>query len=385
MTPPHTTPFSSNRSAEQANPQEQALLEALGQIQLSEGGQDIVALGFVSNIRVHDKLAQFDITLPAQAAGLKDQIQSACIELAKGVTGIEYVSPNLIMPKAGPQRPATPKLELPGITHILAVSSGKGGVGKTTVSVNLACAMQQQGQRVGILDADIYGPNVPLMMGVQDATIREKTDDGKMKPPEGHGVKVMSMNFLLKPGQPVIWRGPLLDRVIRQFFTDTGWGELDVLIVDLPPGTGDAQLTLMEAVPLTGAVIVTTPQEVSLIDSRKGLSMFQNADIPVLGVLENMSYYQPQGTTATTAETEKIYLFGQGGGQKLADEAHVPLLGQIPINPAIRTHADEGQPIMVADTACPEAQAFKHTADQLLTAMAALPNQPTGHRQPALA
>jgi ATP-binding protein involved in chromosome partitioning len=288
---------------------------------------------------------------------LKGKIQTDAENAAKSVEGVKTVDAKISGETLAPKVPK--KNPIPGIKNIIAVSSGKGGVGKTTCAVNLACALQQRGASVGILDADIYGPNVPLMMGLKQAVIREKTEDGKMKPPENHGVKVMSMGFLVKDDQPVVWRGPLLDRVIRQFFNDTGWGEIDYLIVDLPPGTGDAQLTIIEAVPVAGAVIVTTPQDVAILDSKKGLSMFKNAGVPVFGVIENMSYYQ------CTHCNEKEYLFGQGGGQELATLLEVPFLGEVPMNPAVRKNADAGVPIVVAEPDSLQAEAFRNVSQQL--------------------
>jgi len=314
--------------------------------------------GWLKNLIVKNGHVAFEIVLTTSACPLKAKIQSDAETAAtsvEGVTGVEAkISSETLASKVHQA-----KKPIVGIKNIIAVSSGKGGVGKTTVSVNLACALQLRGAKVGILDSDIYGPNVPMMMGLHGAVIKEKTEDGKLKPPENHGVKVMSMDFLVKDDQPVVWRGPLLDRVIRQFFNDTGWGELDYLIVDLPPGTGDAQLTMIEAVPLVGAVIVTTPQEVAVLDSKKGLSMFKNAGVPVLGVIENMSYY------VCGHCDDKAYLFGQGGGELLASTLGVEFLGEVPMNPDVRKYADEGKPIVVADPESPQAQAFLEIAQKL--------------------
>jgi ATP-binding protein involved in chromosome partitioning len=267
---------------------ETAVLEALKKVNDPELHKSVVEIGMIKNLVVNNGEARFDILLTTTACPLKAQIQRECSEAAQSVEGITTVVANISGETLAPKVPQ--KNAIPGIKNIIAVSSGKGGVGKTTTSVNLACALQQRGAKVGILDADIYGPNVPLMMGLQGQVIKEKTEDGKMKPPEAHGVKVMSMSFLVKDDQPVSWRGPLLDRVIRQFFTETGWTDCDYLIVDLPPGTGDAQITLIVAIPLGGAVIVTTPQDVAILDSKKGLTMFKKAGVEILGVVENMSY-----------------------------------------------------------------------------------------------
>jgi ATP-binding protein involved in chromosome partitioning len=226
------------------------------------------------------------------------------------------------------------KISLPGVKHLIAVASGKGGVGKSTVAANLALALQKLGGRVGLMDADIYGPSVPIMMGLQGLD-PQKTPF----PTEKYGLRLMSMGFIVKPEQAVIWRGPMVHRAITQFLTDLDWGALDYLVIDLPPGTGDAQLTLTQTAPLTGAVIVTTPQDVSLIDARKGLEMFRQVRVPVLGIVENMSYF--------TGEDGKRYeIFRHGGGKKLAAESGVPFLGEIPIDPRVAESGDAGEPIV---------------------------------------
>ena len=233
-----------------------------------------------------------------------------------------------------PPGPGPQKIVLPGVKTIVAVASGKGGVGKSTVAVNLALAMARQGKQVALLDADIYGPSVPIMMGVQNID-PQKTEF----PIEKFGIRMMSMGFLVNPTQAVIWRGPMVDKYLRQFLMAINWGEVDAMVIDLPPGTGDAQLTLTQAVPLTGAVIVTTPQDVSLIDARKGLEMFKQVHVPVLGIIENMSYF--------IGEDGKRYeIFRHGGGKKLAAEADVPFLGEIPIDPRVAECGDAGEPIV---------------------------------------
>ncbi len=340
------------------------VLEALRKVNDPELHRSIVEIGMVKNLVSKEGHVSFDIVLTTTACPLKAQIQKEASDAAYTVEGVKNVTANISGETLAPKVPK--KQPIPGVKNIIAVSSGKGGVGKTTVAVNLACALQKRGASVGILDADIYGPNVPLMMGLKNQTIREKTEDNKLKPPENHNIKVMSMAFLIKEEQPVVWRGPLLDRVIRQFFNDTGWGELDYLIVDLPPGTGDAQLTIIEAVPLVGAIIVTTPQEVAIHDSKKGLAMFKNANIPVLGVIENMSYYIHPGTD------EKVYFFGQGGGQQLAQLLEVPYLGEVPMNPEVREFADQGTPIVLAKPESHQAEAFNQIAHQVTTTICEL-------------
>ena len=245
---------------------------------------------------------------------------------------------------------------IPGVKHTIAISSGKGGVGKTTVAVNLAAALVQQGFRVGLMDADVYGPNVPMMMGVRKAPEQK---DGKLLPAESHGVKLISMGFFVPEDTPLTWRGPMIHTAIQQFFRDVVWGDLDFLFIDLPPGTGDAQLSISQLVPLAGAVIVTTPQEVALHDSRKGLVMFQKVNVPVLGIIENMSYYIC-GKCGDRAE-----IFSHGGGERAAQKLGVPFLGRVPIDLAIRAGGDAGMPIVVADPKSPQTKAFLDLASAL--------------------
>src|SRR5436309_8503663 len=244
-------------------------------------------------------------------------------------------------PAAGSQ-----KIALPGVKHVIAVASGKGGVGKSTVAANLALALHAQGARVGLMDADIYGPSVPIMMGL--GTVDPQRTPF---PIEKYGLKLMSMGFIVNPTQAVIWRGPMVHKAVTQFLTDINWGDLDHLVIDLPPGTGDAQLTLTQTAPLSGAVIVTTPQEVALIDARKGLEMFRQVRVPVLGIVENMSYF--------TADDGKRYdIFRHGGGKKLAGEGNTPFLGEIPIDPRVAECGDDGDPIVHRYPDSPVARAY---------------------------
>ena len=249
-----------------------------------------------------------------------------------------------------------PENIVPDVKHIIAVSSGKGGVGKSTVAVNLAVALAQSGARVGLMDADVYGPNIPMMMGVTQPPTQE---DGKIKPAESYGVKLISMGFFVPEETAVVWRGPMIHTAIQQFFRDVVWGELDYLLIDLPPGTGDAQLTISQLVPLSGAITVTTPQEVSLHDVRKGMMMFQKVNVPLLGIIENMSFY----VCAHCGTREEI--FSHGGGERAAEKLGIPFLGRIPIDPAIREGGDNGKPIVVADPNSPQSQAFKSIAGKL--------------------
>lgn len=252
---------------------------------------------------------------------------------------------------------------IPGVKHVIAISSGKGGVGKSTVAVNLAVALSLRGARVGLMDADIYGPNIPMMMGIRKPPEQQ---DGKVKPAESHGVKLISMGFFVPEETAVVWRGPMVHTAIQQFFRDVVWGELDYLLIDLPPGTGDAQLTISQLVPLCGAVAVTTPQEVALHDVRKGLMMFQKVNVPVLGIIENMSYF------VCGHCGERTEIFSHGGGERAAEKLGVPFLGRIPIDPAIRAGGDSGTPILVADPTSPQAVAFQDIAANLADRVNAL-------------
>jgi ATP-binding protein involved in chromosome partitioning len=268
-------------------------------------------------------------------------------------------------PQRGPQQQNL----IPDVRYVIAVSSGKGGVGKSTVAVNLAVALAQSGANVGLLDADIYGPNIPMMMGVKKPPEQQ---DGRIKPAESHGVKLISMGFFVPEETAVVWRGPMVHTAIQQFFRDVVWGALDYLLVDLPPGTGDAQLTISQLVPLCGAVTVTTPQEVALHDVRKGLMMFQKVNVPLLGIIENMSYF------VCGHCGERTEIFAHGGGERAAASLGVPFLGRVPIDPAIRAGGDAGTPIVVADPKSPQAGAFRDIAAALAARITT--GQPAGEK-----
>ena len=270
---------------------------------------------------------------------------------------------------AGSGNPAAQDALLPGVKHIIAVASGKGGVGKSTVSANLSVALAQTGAKVGLMDADIYGPNIPMMMGVPNPP--EKEGD-KIKPAEAHGVKIMSMGFFVPEETAIVWRGPMVHTAIQQFFRDVLWGELDYLLVDLPPGTGDAQLSLSQVVPLTGVVTVTTPQEVALYDVRKGLMMFKKVNVPLLGVIENMSFF----VCGHCGERTEIFSFA--GGERAAQKFEIPFLGRIPLDPAIREGGDAGMPIVVAVPDSPLTKAFQGVAEALQTRVRELTSEPAG-------
>jgi ATP-binding protein involved in chromosome partitioning len=258
----------------------------------------------------------------------------------------------------GGQAPQGAANLIPGVKHVIAVSSGKGGVGKSTVASNLACAMALAGAKVGLLDADLYGPNIPMMMG---STKGPEQKDGKIVPVEGYGVKLISMAFLVPEDAPLVWRGPMVHQYLQAFFRDVLWGDLDYLLIDLPPGTGDVQLSLAQMVPLAGAITVTTPQEVALYDVRKGMAMFQKVNVPLLGIVENMSHF------ICGHCGERTEIFSYGGGERAAEKLGIPFLGRIPIDPAIRDGGDSGHPIVTADPASPQAAAFREIARKIMT------------------
>jgi ATP-binding protein involved in chromosome partitioning len=259
----------------------------------------------------------------------------------------------------GPNTPGEqPKLPIPGVRNLIAVGSGKGGVGKTTVSVNLALTLSKLGHRTGLLDADVYGPNVPLMMGIREAP---RAAGDRIQPLEQHGIQLMSMGFLNPGDKPLIWRGPMLNSVVQQFLRGVNWNDLEYLVIDLPPGTGDVQLTLIQTAPVTGAIIVTTPSEVSLEDARKAVLMFQQVRVDVLGIVENMSYMIVPGTS------QRIDVFGEGGGKRTAEAMNVPFLGELPLDPDIRIGGDTGKPIMLAGDS--RAQGFTNIAQRVVDSL----------------
>lgn len=332
---------------------EKDVMAALSKVQEPELHKDLVSLNMIRDVAIEGSKVKFTIVLTTPACPLKTQIEREAREAVASLPGVETVEVTLDanVPTDGRSRGV---LDLP-VHNAIAVASGKGGVGKSTVAVNIAVVLAQNGARVGLLDADIYGPNIPTMMGVHRLPpIRNQ----KLVPAEAYGVKVMSIGFLVKPDQPLIWRGPMLHSAIRQFLTDVDWGELDYLVVDLPPGTGDAALSLAQSLPLSGGVIVTLPQQVSLDDARRGLEMFRQLDVAVFGVIENMSYLElPDGT--------RMDIFGTGGGERLAQEAGVPFIGAIPLDPAVRTGGDEGKPVVITHPDSPVAQALTRIAMDL--------------------
>ncbi|MBD2482942.1 Mrp/NBP35 family ATP-binding protein [Planktothrix sp. FACHB-1365] len=321
------------------------VLEVLRPVQDPELQKSLVELNMIRNLKIQGGEVSFTLVLTTPACPLREFIVEDCQKAVKQLPGVETVIVDVTAET--PQQKALPDRQgIPGVKNILAISSGKGGVGKSTVAVNVAVALAQMGAKVGLIDADIYGPNDPTMLGLADAQVMvQQSPQGEvLEPAFNHGVKLVSMAFLIDKDQPVIWRGPMLNGIIRQFLYQVNWGELDYLLVDMPPGTGDAQLTLAQAVPMSGVVIVTTPQLVSLLDSRKGLKMFQQLGVSVLGIVENMSYFIPPD-----APDKKYDIFGSGGGEKTAHELGVPLLGAIPLEMPVREGGDAGIPIVISD------------------------------------
>ena len=363
-----------------------AVLDKLRTVKGPDFEGDVVSLGLVSDIFIADGKVFFSITVPADRAQQLEPLRAAAERAVKDLPGVAgavvaltaekkgggmEAAPPRPAPKpaaprpAAPQAPAGPragKRGVPGIESIIAVASGKGGVGKSTTAVNLALALHAAGKRVGILDADIYGPSLPRLL---DLSGKPETVDGKvLKPMERYGVKAMSMGFLVEEDTPMIWRGPMVMSALTQLLREVAWGELDILVVDMPPGTGDAQLTMAQQVPLAGAVIVSTPQDLALIDARKVLNMFRRVDVPVLGIVENMSYF-------VAPDTGKRYdIFGNGGAEREAERLGVPFLGAVPLTMEVRETSDAGTPVVATAPDGPQAQVYREIAGKVLAAMA---------------
>ncbi|MEM7043687.1 MAG: iron-sulfur cluster carrier protein ApbC [Pseudomonadota bacterium] len=361
------------------------VLEALEKILDPAHGKSVVELGMVSGVVVKDGNVGFALEIePSEAAAkAKEPLRQACEDAVMALPGITSVTAVLTAERAGGGPGGAPrqvaqgpgnmaagrgpaagpdglggKPELPGIRHVVAVASGKGGVGKSTTSTNLALALAARGKRVGVLDADIYGPSQPRMLGI---TGKPSSPDGKkLMPMENFGLKVMSMGFLVDEDAPMIWRGPMVQSAIQQMLNDVEWGELDYLIVDLPPGTGDAQLTMAQRVPLAGAVIVSTPQDIALLDARKALNMFRKVDVPVLGIVENMSYF------ACPHCGERSDIFSHGGAKATAEQYGVEFLGEIPLDIGIRENSDRGRPPVVSSPESPQASCYLDIADAVV-------------------
>jgi ATP-binding protein involved in chromosome partitioning len=336
-------------------PDRDAVLNALRTVNDPDLRRDIVSLGFVKDLAVADGRASFTIELTTPACPVKDQMRDQAIAAVRAL-GIGTVDVQMTARVRSASAPETGRPPLPGVKNVIAVGAGKGGVGKTTVAVNLALSLARCGSRVGILDGDIYGPNVPIMLGL--STQLTTNEQRQIVPAEKYGLQVISIGFLTNDDAPIIWRGPMLHGAIQQFFKEVAWKDLDYLIIDMPPGTGDVALSLSQTVPVVGAIVVTTPQLVSLADSRRAVRMYQKLSIPTLGVVENMSYYSCPNCH------HEADIFGHGGGEGLATDMGVPFLGRLPIYQPIREGSDMGVPLVVAEPASAAARAFLTVAEQ---------------------
>jgi ATP-binding protein involved in chromosome partitioning len=336
-------------------PNRETVLAALRVVVDPDLRRDIVSLGFVKNVAIDSGKVAFTIELTTPACPVKDQLRDQAAAAVRALPGVTDVDVQMTARVRSVSAPETGRTPLPGVKNVIAVGAGKGGVGKTTVAVNLALALAQCGSRVGILDGDIYGPNVPIMLGLHT----QLTTDGKqIVPAEKYGVQVVSMGFLTQEDAAVIWRGPMLHGAIQQFFRDVAWKDLDYLIVDMPPGTGDVALSLSQTVPVAGAILVTTPQQVSLADTRRAIRMYQKLNIQPLGLVENMSYY------ACPNCHHEADIFGHGGGEALATSMDVPFLGRLPVYQPIREGSDSGVPLIVSEPGSPAGRAFVTVAER---------------------
>lgn len=348
------------------------VLAALGKVQDPELHRDLVSLNMIEDLRVDGSRVSFTVVLTTPACPLKAQIQTearGAVAAVPGVTEVEIKFSSRVPKNRLPQ-----KSPIPGVAHVIAVASGKGGVGKSTVSVGLALALAQSGARVGLLDADIWGPNIPQMLGTQ--TLPQQRD-GRIVPATSHGVKSISMGYFVQQATAVIWRGPMVAKMVSQLLTDVDWGELDYLVVDLPPGTGDASLTLAQNIPLSGLVLVATPQGVALSDAAKAMAMFQQMNVPVLGVVENMSYFLCPGCG------DRTEIFGHGGAKAMAEENGVPVLGELPLDPVIRAGGDSGDHVLFTAPESPLALAFREMGGRVAARVSVLA-MGSGEKEPAV-
>jgi ATP-binding protein involved in chromosome partitioning len=335
--------------------EQRAVLEALKVVRDPDLQRDIVTLGFIKELKIDGDRVAFTIELTTPACPVKDQMRDqarAAVMQVPGVRAVDVAMSARVREAVGGDGPRQPP---PGVKNVIAVGAGKGGVGKTTVAVNLAIALAKCGGRVGIIDADIYGPNVPIMLGMKTQLT---TDGQRIVPAEKYGLQVISMGFLTQDDAPIIWRGPMLHGALQQFFREVAWRNLDYLIVDLPPGTGDVSLSLSQTVPVAGAIVVTTPQQVSLADSRRAVAMYKKLNIPPLGIIENMSYF------ACSNCHQEADIFGHGGGEKMAEELSIPFLGRLPIYQPIREGSDSGVPLMIAEPESAAGRAFMAAAER---------------------
>lgn len=342
---------------------ERAVLEALANIQDPDLHRDIVSLGFIRDLQIDGGTVKFTIELTTPACPVRKQMEEGARQVVAALAGVEQVEVSMTSRVTTSREPQL--TYLPGVLNTVAVASGKGGVGKSTVAANLAVALMQTGARVGLMDADVYGPCIPKLMGVvrqgspQEGGALQQTEGGKMIPLLMHGVKIMSMGFFLPKNEAVVWRGPMLHKMVQEFLGRVEWGELDYLVIDLPPGTGDIQLSLCQTIPLTGAVIVSTPQDMALEVASKAILMFEKLKTPILGIVENMSYY------ACSQCGHREDIFGHGGAREAGEKAEIPFLGEIPLDAHIRRSSDEGRPVAMESADSPVARAFHEVAGRL--------------------
>jgi ATP-binding protein involved in chromosome partitioning len=341
-----------------SNITEAQVMEALSYVIEPELHRDLVTLDMIKKLEINGGQVEFTIMLTTPACPLKHQMEADAKAALLAIPGVEKI--NISFDSNVPADARLMGNMNIGVRNAIAVASGKGGVGKSTMSANLAVSLALDGAKVGLLDADVYGPNIPMMIGINE---RPKGQNNKIIPPQALGVKVMSMGFLVDPKQPVIWRGPMIHNALRQFLQDVEWGDLDYLVIDLPPGTGDASLSLAQSLSLTGAVIVTTPQQVALSDVVRGVAMFQQLNVPILGVIENMSYFIAPDTG------HRYDIFGHGGGARMAQEVGVDFLGEVPLEPQVRIGGDEGSPIVVGAPESAAAQAIRTLAHKVAAAI----------------
>ena len=335
----------------------QEVLRELGTVQDPDLHRDLVSLGMIQDLKIEGDRVSFAVVLTTPACPVKDKMKEWTRDAVLRLPWVKDVVVDM-QAKTVTGRAGSNEQLIPRVKNVIAVASGKGGVGKSTTSVNVALALAETGAKVGLLDGDIYGPNIPLMMGLKNKP-QLHADGGKIVPTRSYGIKLMSIGFFTDDENPVIWRGPMVHGAIRQFLGDVDWGELDYLVIDLPPGTGDAPLSLSQLIPLSGVVIVTTPQDVALQDVAKGMAMFQRLEVPVLGVVENMSYFVCPNCS------ERHEIFGQGGGERIARHFGVPFLGKVPLQPKVREGGDEGRPVVITDPEAPESEAFRAVAGSI--------------------
>jgi ATP-binding protein involved in chromosome partitioning len=343
-----------NKDSKDGDVNQEQVLGVLKRVQDPDLRKDIVSLGFIRNLKIESGNVAFDLNLTTPACPVKDQMRDEAVALVRALPGVKNVE--VKMTAEVRQAPQMDKTALSGVRNIVAVGSGKGGVGKSTIAVNIAASLAAAGARVGLLDGDIYGPTTPIMLGLDTPP---KSVGNRMIPQEAAGLKFMSMGLLVKAEQPLIWRGPMAHKALQQCLFDVDWGELDYLVIDLPPGTGDVHLTLAQAVPMTGAVIVSTPQDVGLRISMKTLRMFQQTRVPILGIIENMSYYICPHCNS------KDQIFGEGGGKRAADQLGIPFLGEVPLDITIRQQSDIGAPIVLANPDAPSSVVLRHIAERV--------------------